>query len=100
MQARRLGPIALLLIVSFTPRTRADVLRFASGGRVELPIETRGSLVVLKAPGGEVAFPRDDFREILPAPTPSEEWPGASRTPSVGASPSGSRPPGGPSATA
>lgn len=69
------GWIFLALAFFWSMPADADVLRFSAGGQVELPTEDRGPLLLVKAPGGDVSFLREDFRDIQPAPTPAEEWP-------------------------
>jgi hypothetical protein len=54
---------------------RADLVRFAAGGEVDLPARWEGPTLVLDAPSGPIRFPRDEIRAIEPQPWPGALWP-------------------------
>ncbi|MEO6808509.1 MAG: DUF1570 domain-containing protein [Isosphaeraceae bacterium] len=56
-------------------QTRADVVEFTEGGRVELPAVDMGAAVRLDGPTGPVVFRKAEIRSILPRPLPAREWP-------------------------
>src|SRR4051794_17702885 len=55
---------------------RAELVYFARGGRVQVPARSApDGTVILEVPGGPAAFPRDEFRKIVPGYSPASDWP-------------------------
>src|SRR5262245_50097217 len=53
---------------------RAELAYFHKGGEVQAPMLIDGKRAVVELPGRSVEFRREDFKKIVPAFVPRQEW--------------------------
>ena len=54
--------------------TRAELVSFAKGGQVQVPITKKGASIRLETPDGAYEFHADEIRTIVPGFDPEDEW--------------------------
>lgn len=70
-----IGTAVLLAVMAINAPSRAELLYFKAGGRIQAPATVRDGLVHIDTGFGPAVFRESDFLRIVPGYNPEAEWP-------------------------